>query len=229
MSKIESIFAREIIDSRGFPTVEVEIKLSSGASGMSSVPSGASTGSFEAHELRDGDKKRFFSKGVKKAVKLINTEIQETILGFDVTKQKEIDSNLIELDGSNNKKRLGANSILAVSLACAKASSNFLNIPLYKYIGGINNSLPTPMMNIVNGGCHSNNNLDFQEFMIIPAKFSSFKESLRAGCEIFQSLKRILLNKNYSTSVGDEGGFAPNISSNKECLDLIIQAIEDSN
>ena len=229
MSKIESIFAREIIDSRGFPTVEVEIKLSSGASGMSSVPSGASTGSFEAHELRDGDKKRFFSKGVKKAVKLINTEIQETILGFDVTKQKEIDSNLIELDGSNNKKRLGANSILAVSLACAKASSNFLNIPLYKYIGGINNSLPTPMMNIVNGGCHSNNNLDFQEFMIIPAKFNSFKESLRAGCEIFQSLKRILLNKNYSTSVGDEGGFAPNISSNKECLDLIIQAIEDSN
>ena len=229
MSKIESIFAREIIDSRGFPTVEVEIKLSSGASGMSSVPSGASTGSFEAHELRDGDKKRFFSKGVKKAVKLINTEIHETILGFDVTKQKEIDSNLIELDGSNNKKRLGANSILAVSLACAKASSNFLNIPLYKYIGGINNSLPTPMMNIVNGGCHSNNNLDFQEFMIIPAKFSSFKESLRAGCEIFQSLKRILLNKNYSTSVGDEGGFAPNISSNKECLDLIIQAIEDSN
>ncbi len=229
MSKIESIFAREIIDSRGFPTVEVEIKLSSGASGMSSVPSGASTGSFEAHELRDGDKKRFFSKGVKKAVKLINTEIQETILGFDVTKQKEIDSNLIELDGSNNKKRLGANSILAVSLACAKASSNFLNIPLYKYIGGINNSLPTPMMNIVNGGCHSNNNLDFQEFMIIPAKFNSFKESLRAGCEVFQSLKRILLNKNYSTSVGDEGGFAPNISSNKECLDLIIQAIEDSN
>ena len=229
MSKIESIFAREIIDSRGFPTVEVEIKLSTGASGMSSVPSGASTGSFEAHELRDGDKKRFFSKGVKKAVKLINTEIQETILGFDVTKQKEIDSNLIELDGSNNKKRLGANSILAVSLACAKASSNFLNIPLYKYIGGINNSLPTPMMNIVNGGCHSNNNLDFQEFMIIPAKFNSFKESLRAGCEIFQSLKRILLNKNYSTSVGDEGGFAPNISSNKECLDLIIQAIEDSN
>ena len=229
MSKIESIFAREIIDSRGFPTVEVEIKLSSGASGISSVPSGASTGSFEAHELRDGDKKRFFSKGVKKAVKLINTEIQETILGFDVTKQKEIDSNLIELDGSNNKKRLGANSILAVSLACAKASSNFLNIPLYKYIGGINNSLPTPMMNIVNGGCHSNNNLDFQEFMIIPAKFNSFKESLRAGCEIFQSLKRILLNKNYSTSVGDEGGFAPNISSNKECLDLIIQAIEDSN
>ena len=229
MSKIESIFAREIIDSRGFPTVEVEIKLSSGASGMSSVPSGASTGSFEAHELRDGDKKRFFSKGVKKAVKLINTEIQETILGFDVTKQKEIDNNLIELDGSNNKKRLGANSILAVSLACAKASSNFLNIPLYKYIGGINNSLPTPMMNIVNGGCHSNNNLDFQEFMIIPAKFNSFKESLRAGCEIFQSLKRILLNKNYSTSVGDEGGFAPNISSNKECLDLIIQAIEDSN
>tara|TARA_X000000950_G_scaffold265817_1_gene340559 strand:- start:2268 stop:3545 length:1278 start_codon:yes stop_codon:yes gene_type:complete len=229
MSKIESIFAREIIDSRGFPTVEVEIKLSSGASGMSSVPSGASTGSFEAHELRDGDKKRFFSKGVKKAVKLINTEIQETILGFDVTKQKEIDSNLIELDGSNNKKRLGANSILAVSLACAKASSNFLNIPLYKYIGGINNSLPTPMMNIVNGGCHSNNNLDFQEFMIIPAKFNSFKESLRAGCEIFQSLKRILLNKNFSTSVGDEGGFAPNISSNKECLDLIIQAIEDSN
>ena len=229
MSKIKSIFAREIIDSRGFPTVEVEIKLSSGDLGMASVPSGASTGSFEAHELRDDDKKRFFSKGVKKAVNLINTEIQQTILGFDVTKQKEIDNNLIELDGSDNKKRLGANSILAVSLACAKASSNFLKIPLYKYIGGIHNSLPTPLMNIVNGGCHSNNNLDFQEFMIIPANFQTFRESLRAGCEIFQSLKQILLKKNYSTSVGDEGGFAPNISSNNECLDLIIQAIEDSN
>ena len=151
MSYIKSIFAREIIDSRGVPTIEVEIKLSTGHFGIASVPSGASTGSFEAHELRDGDKKRFFSKGVQNAVKLINTEIQQTILGFDATKQKEIDENLVELDGSQNKKRLGANSILAVSLACAKASSNLLNIPLYKYIGGIHNSLPTPMMNIMNG------------------------------------------------------------------------------
>ncbi len=229
MSYIKSIFAREIIDSRGVPTIEVEIKLSTGHFGTASVPSGASTGSFEAHELRDGDKKRFFSKGVKNAVKLINTEIQQTILGFDATKQKEIDENLVELDGSQNKKRLGANSILAVSLACAKASSNLLNIPLYKYIGGIHNSLPTPMMNIMNGGCHSSNNLDFQEFMIIPANFKTFKDSLRAGCEIFHSLKNILLRKNYSTSVGDEGGFAPNISSNKECLNLIMNAIEESN
>ncbi len=226
MSKISSIFAREIIDSRGVPTVEVEIKLKSQHIGMASVPSGASTGSYEAHELRDQEKTRFFSKGVQNAVNLINTEIKETILGFDVLNQNEIDQLLIELDGTINKKRLGANSILSVSLACAKAASNFLNTPLYKYIGGIQNLIPTPMMNIMNGGCHSNNKLDFQEFMIIPCGFETFKESLRAGCEIFNSLKNLLSKKNLSTSVGDEGGFAPDISSNKECLDLIISAIE---
>ncbi len=226
MSKISSIFAREIIDSRGVPTVEVEIKLKSQHIGMASVPSGASTGSYEAHELRDQEKTRFFSKGVQNAVNLINTEIKETILGFDVLNQNEIDQLLIDLDGTINKKRLGANSILSVSLACAKAASNFLNTPLYKYIGGIQNLIPTPMMNIMNGGCHSNNKLDFQEFMIIPCGFETFKESLRAGCEIFNSLKNLLSKKNLSTSVGDEGGFAPDISSNKECLDLIISAIE---
>ena len=229
MSNIKSIFAREIIDSRGVPTIEVEIRLSSGHIGISSVPSGASTGSYEAHELRDGDKKRFFMKGVKNAVDMINTEIQETLSGFDVTNQNDIDNILIELDGTKNKKRLGANSILAVSLACAKSASNFNNMPLYKYIGGIQNSLPTPMMNIINGGCHSNNNLDFQEFMIVPVGFNSFKSALRAGCEIFNSLKNLLIEKKLSTSVGDEGGFAPNISSNKECLDLILKAIEKSN
>ncbi len=226
MSKIKSIFSREIIDSRGVPTVEVELELTSGHSSIASVPSGASTGSFEAYELRDGDKNRFFSKGVQTAIRLINSEIKETILGFDVMNQKEIDNVLIDLDGTKNKKRLGANSILAVSLACAKVASTFLNTPLYKYIGGIQNTIPTPMMNIINGGCHSNNALDFQEFMIIPARFKSFKESLRAGCEIFYYLKEILISKNLSTSVGDEGGFAPDISSNRECLDLIINAIE---
>lgn len=228
MSTIKSIIAREIIDSRGVPTIEVEIHLSTNHYGVASVPSGASTGSFEAHELRDNDKNRFFSKGVSQGVELINTEIKETLSGFDVTNQKEIDSILIDLDGTKNKSRLGANSILAVSLACAKSASNFLNTPLYKYIGGMQNSLPTPMMNIVNGGCHSNNNLDFQEFMIIPCGFDSFKDSLRAGCEIFNSLKKILLDKKLSTSVGDEGGFAPHISSNKECLDLILDSIEAS-
>ncbi len=226
MSKIKSLFAREIIDSRGVPTVEVEIELTSNHRSIASVPSGASTGTFEAYELRDGDKNRFFSKGVKNAINLINSEVKETILGLDVMNQKEIDTILIELDGTKNKKRLGANSILAVSLACAKAASTFLNTPLYKYIGGIQNTIPTPMMNIINGGCHSNNALDFQEFMIIPAHFKSFKESLRAGCEVFYYLKQLLISKNLSTSVGDEGGFAPDISSNRECLDLIINAID---
>ncbi len=226
MSKIKSLLAREIIDSRGVPTVEVEIELTSRHSIIASVPSGASTGTFEAYELRDGDKQRYFSKGVQNAVSLINSEIKETILGFDVMNQKEIDNTLIDLDGTKNKKRLGANSILAVSLACAKAASIFLNTPLYKYIGGIQNTIPTPMMNIINGGCHSSNSLDFQEFMIIPGHFKSFKESLRAGCEVFHSLKELLISKNLSTSVGDEGGFAPEISSNRECLDLILNAIE---
>ena len=229
MSTITNVFGREIIDSRGVPTVEVEITLNNSIVELASVPSGASTGSFEAHELRDKDKKRFFSKGVLNSVNFINTEIRETIKGIDVREQKTIDNILIELDGTKNKSRLGANSMLAVSLANARAAAKFLDVPLFSYIGGINNSLPTPMMNIVNGGCHANNNLDFQEFMIIPCGFETFKESLRAGCEIFNSLKNLLTKDNYSISVGDEGGFAPDFKSNQECLDYIINAIEISN
>ena len=229
MSIITNVFGREIIDSRGVPTVEVEISLNNSIIELASVPSGASTGSFEAHELRDKDKKRFFSKGVLSSVNLINTEIRETIKGIDVREQKTIDNMLIELDGTANKSRLGANSILAVSIAVARAAAKYHNVPLYSYIGGINNSLPTPMMNIVNGGCHANNNLDFQEFMIIPCGFETFKEALRAGCEIFYSLKKLLTKDNYSVSVGDEGGFAPDFKSNKECLDYIMSAIEISN
>ena len=229
MSIITNVFGREIIDSRGVPTVEVEISLNNSIIELASVPSGASTGSFEAHELRDKDKKRFFSKGVLSSVNLINTEIRETIKGIDVREQKTIDNMLIELDGTANKSRLGANSILAVSIAVARAAAKYQNVPLYSYIGGINNSLPTPMMNIVNGGCHANNNLDFQEFMIIPCGFETFREALRAGCEIFYSLKKLLTKDNYSVSVGDEGGFAPDFKSNKECLDYIMSAIEISN
>ena len=229
MSIITNVFGREIIDSRGVPTVEVEITLNNSIIELASVPSGASTGSFEAHELRDKDKKRFFSKGVLSSVNLINTEIRETIKGIDVREQKTIDNMLIELDGTANKSRLGANSILAVSIAVARAAAKYQNVPLYSYIGGINNSLPTPMMNIVNGGCHANNNLDFQEFMIIPCGFETFREALRAGCEIFYSLKKLLTKDNYSVSVGDEGGFAPDFKSNKECLDYIMSAIEISN
>ena len=228
MSTITNVFGREIIDSRGVPTVEVEITLNNSTVELASVPSGASTGSFEAHELRDKDKKRFFSKGVLNSVNFINTEIRETIKGIDVREQKTIDNILIELDGTTNKSRLGANSMLAVSLATARAAAKFLNVPLFSYIGGINNSLPTPMMNIVNGGCHANNNLDFQEFMIIPCGFETFKEALRAGCEIFNSLKKLLTKANHSISVGDEGGFAPDFKSNQECLDYIINAIEIS-
>ena len=229
MPKIKNIFAREIIDSRGVPTVECDLLLNSEIFVSASVPSGASTGSYESHELRDNDKSRFFSKGVTKAVNAINGEIKQTILGYDASDQKNIDHTLIELDGTKNKSRLGANAILAVSLACARASSKFFNIPLYRYLGGVSNILPTPMMNIINGGCHSNNKLNFQEFMIIPMGFDSFKESLRAGCEIFNSLKNILIKNDFSISVGDEGGFSPDIPNNKECLDLILKAIDSSN
>ena len=227
MSAIRNIFAREIVDSRGTPTVEVEVSLEK-LSSLASVPSGASTGTYEAHELRDEDKNRFFGKGVTKAVDLINSEINETIQGMKITDQSLIDKTLINLDGTHNKSRLGANSILAVSLACAKAAAKFLNLPLFSYIGGISTSLPTPLMNIVNGGCHSNNKLDFQEFMIIPHGFSSFKDALRAGCEVFHCLKNLLNKNSFSISVGDEGGFAPDFSSNKQCLDFIIDAIEKS-
>ena len=227
MSAIKNIFAREIVDSRGTPTVEVEVFLEK-LSSLASVPSGASTGTYEAHELRDEDKNRFFGKGVTKAVDFINSEINETIQGMKITDQSLIDKTLINLDGTHNKSRLGANSILAVSLACAKAAAEFLNLPLFNYIGGISTSLPTPLMNIVNGGCHSNNKLDFQEFMIIPHGFSSFKDALRAGCEVFHCLKNLLNKNSFSISVGDEGGFAPDFSSNKQCLDFIIDAIEKS-
>ena len=227
MSAIRNIFAREIVDSRGTPTVEVEVSLEK-LSSLASVPSGASTGTYEAHELRDEDKNRFFGKGVTKAVDFINSEINETIQGMKITDQSLIDKTLINLDGTHNKSRLGANSILAVSLACAKAAAKFLNLPLFSYIGGISTSLPTPLMNIVNGGCHSNNKLDFQEFMIIPLGFSSFKDALRAGCEVFHCLKNLLNKNSFSISVGDEGGFAPDFSSNKQCLDFIIDAIEKS-
>ena len=229
MSQIKLIKAREIIDSRGFPTVEVDIELTNGGFGRSSVPSGASTGSFEAHELRDNNEKIFLGKGVTKAVEKINTEISQTLLGFDSTNQKLVDQTLIDLDGTKNKMRLGANSILAVSLSVARASANGLNIPLYKYIGGIQNSLPTPMMNIINGGCHSNNKLDFQEFMIIPMNFKSFKSSIQAGAEIFHLLKENLNSLGLSISVGDEGGFSPELSSNTQCLDLIMKSIDQSN
>ena len=229
MQQIEFLKAREIIDSRGFPTIEVDVNLSNGKLGRASVPSGASTGSYEAHELRDNDSNKFFGKGVSIAVDNINTEISQTILGFDASNQKLIDQTLIELDGTENKSRIGANAILAVSLAVAKAAANSLNIPLYKYIGGIKNSLPTPMMNIINGGCHSNNKLDFQEFMIIPANFNTFKSSIQAGVEIFHNLKNNLDSLGHSTSVGDEGGFSPNLSSNKESLDLIMKSIDQSN
>ncbi len=229
MSEIKLIKSREIIDSRGFPTVEVDITLNSGAFGRASVPSGASTGSFEAHELRDNDLNRFDGKGVIRAVELINTEISQTISGFSALNQKLIDNTLVDLDGTENKSRLGANSILAVSLAVAKAASIHSKIPLYKYLGGVQSSLPTPMMNIINGGCHSNNNLDFQEFMIIPVNFKSIKSAIQAGSEIFHLLKKNLDKKNLSISVGDEGGFSPEISNNRECLDMIIKSVDESN
>ncbi|MBH43668.1 MAG: phosphopyruvate hydratase [Rickettsiales bacterium] len=229
MAQIISIKAREIIDSRGVPTVEVDTELSGGVRGRASVPSGASTGSFEAHELRDGDDKRFFGKGVKLAVDLINTEIRQTIMGFNSTNQQLIDKTLIDLDGTKNKSRLGANAILGTSLSVARAASASCGLPLYKYLGGIDNVLPTPMMNIINGGCHANNKLDFQEFMIIPHNFKNFKSALRAGVEIFHILKNNLNKKKLSISVGDEGGFSPEISNNRECLDLIVKSIDQSN
>ena len=228
MSQIKNIHAREIIDSRGTPTIEVDVEIANNLISRASVPSGASTGTYEAHELRDGNKKRFFNKGVLKAVENVNTEIKETLIGFDVTNQKVIDQLMIDLDGSKNKSRLGANSILAVSLACSKAAASFLNLPLYTYIGGLSNSLPTPLMNIVNGGCHANNNLDFQEFMIVPMGFKKFSDSLRAGSEIFHTLRNLLSDNNFAISVGDEGGFAPDFKSNKECLDYIVDAIVEA-
>lgn len=227
MTDIVDVYAREILDSRGNPTIEVEVVTSSGIVGIAAVPSGASTGEFEAVELRDGDKNRFSGKGVLKAIQNVNEIIATEIEGIDVLEQKLIDEILIDIDGTKNKEKLGANAILGVSLACAKAAANALGVPLYKYIGGVfAHQLPVPMMNILNGGKHADNNVDIQEFMIMPVGASSFKEALRMGTETFHSLKKVLSEKGYSTSVGDEGGFAPNLKSNEEALEVILMAIE---
>jgi len=226
-NKIQKITGREIMDSRGNPTVEVDVLLEDGSIGRAAVPSGASTGVHEAVELRDGDKTRYLGKGVTKAVLNINGEIAEKITGMDAMDQEGIDKALIELDGTPNKGRLGANAILGVSLAAAKAAAASKKMPLFKYIGGESaNTLPIPMMNILNGGEHADNNVDLQEFMIMPTGASSFKEGLRMGAEVFHNLKKILGSKNYSTSVGDEGGFAPSLQSNEEAVEVILEAIE---
>jgi enolase len=227
MSLIESIHARQILDSRGNPTVEVDVFTENGAFGRAAVPSGASTGTHEAVELRDGDKKRYVGKGVLKAVENVNTKIAEEIVGFSVYDQNLIDKIMIELDGTPNKGNLGANAILGTSMAVAKAAAMAAGIPLYRYIGGVNaNTLPVPMMNILNGGSHADNKIDFQEFMVMPVKADSFSESLRMGTEIFHTLKKVLHDKHLSTNVGDEGGFAPNIASNEEAIEVVLVAIE---
>ncbi len=226
MTTIVDIAAREILDSRGNPTVEVEVLLESGVVGRAAVPSGASTGEREAVELRDGDKSRFNGKGVTKAVDNVNNRIADELIDFDAADQVAIDNFLIQLDGTPNKSELGANAILGVSLACAKAAAQTLGLPLYQYIGGTNAKvLPVPMMNIINGGKHADNTVDFQEFMIMPHGADSFAEALRMGVETFHSLKSVLKSKNYNTSVGDEGGFAPNLKSNEEALEIILEAI----
>ncbi len=226
MSAIVDVIAREILDSRGNPTVEADVLLESGVIGRAAVPSGASTGSKEAMELRDGDKQRYNGKGVLQAVENVNTEICEAIIGLDVEDQSFIDRTLIDLDGTENKSRLGANAILAVSLAVAKAAAEESGLPLYRYLGGAAQmSMPVPMMNIINGGAHANNNIDMQEFMIIPVGAQSFREALRCGAEVFQALKKLLDGKGMTTTVGDEGGFAPNLASNEAGLQLIVEAI----
>jgi enolase len=227
MPTIAKVIGREIIDSRGNPTVEVEVFLDNGFMGRAAVPSGASTGSHEALEIRDKDPKRYLGKGVRKAVNHIHRLIAPKLLGMDVLDQKEIDSTLIRLDGTPNKARLGANAILGVSLACARAAANHLRVSLYRHLGGpAANRLPLPQMNILNGGAHADNNLDIQEFMIFPVGAKSFKEALRMGAEVFHHLKSILKGKGYKTSVGDEGGFAPDLQSNEEAFTLIVEAIQ---
>lgn len=229
MSTISEIKAREILDSRGNPTVEVDVFCIDGSFGRAAVPSGASTGEYEAIELRDNNSKRYLGKGVQKAVKNINGAIAKKLFGIDVKEQKLIDQAMIDLDGTPDKSKLGANAILGVSLAVAKAAADSLYIPLYKYLGGINaNTLPVPFMNIINGGAHADNNLDFQEFMIVPHGFKTFSDAIRAGVEVFHNLKTLLNKNNYSTAVGDEGGFAPNLKSNEEALELIIRAIKNA-
>ena len=226
MSIIMDVYAREILDSRGNPTIEVEVTTDSGAFGRAMVPSGASTGEHEAVELRDGDKARYLGKGVSKAVDNVNNVIAEAVIGFDVLDQQAIDHAMIALDGTATKAKLGANAILGVSMACAHAAADELDVPLYRYLGGFNTKvLPTPMMNIINGGSHADNSIDFQEFMIMPIGAPTFKEALRYGAEVFHALAKILKSKGYATSVGDEGGFAPNLKSNEEGLEVIMEAI----
>jgi enolase len=227
MSTIQSVHARQILDSRGNPTVEVDIRTENGYLGRAAVPSGASTGKHEAVELRDDDKSVYVGKGVLKAVENVNDIIFPELIGCSVFEQNLIDKIMLELDGTPNKSKLGANAILGVSLAVAKAAAQEAGLPLYRYIGGVNaNTLPVPMMNILNGGSHADNSIDFQEFMILPAKADTFSESLRMGVEVFHTLKTVLKSKGYSTNVGDEGGFAPNIKSNEEAIEIVIQAIE---
>ncbi|MCP8617654.1 phosphopyruvate hydratase [Salirhabdus salicampi] len=227
MPYITDIYAREVLDSRGNPTVEVEVYTESGAFGTALVPSGASTGEYEAVELRDGDKSRYLGKGVQNAVKNVNEIIAPEIVGYDVTRQVDIDEKMIEIDGTDNKGNLGANAILGVSMAVAHAAADFVGLPLYQYLGGFNGkTLPTPMMNILNGGEHADNNVDIQEFMVMPVGAPSFKEALRTGAEIFHALKAVLKDKGLNTAVGDEGGFAPNLKSNEEALETIVEAIE---
>ncbi len=227
MSEIIDIRAREIIDSRGNPTIEVEVLTEDGAFGRAAVPSGASTGKYEAVELRDKNKKRFLGKGVLKAAQNVDQIIAPNLIGMEVTEQRLIDKIMIELDGTKNKKKLGANAILGVSLAVAKAAAEEYGQPLYQYVGGVNaHTLPVPMMNILNGGSHADNSIDFQEFMVMPLGADTFSEGLRMGIEIFHHLKSVLKKKGYSTNVGDEGGFAPNIKSNEEAIEIVIKAIE---
>jgi enolase len=224
---IEDVRAREVIDSRGNPTVEVEVSLDSGDTGRAIVPSGASTGSREALELRDGDKARYGGKGVLKAVANVNELINPHLVGVNAVSQREVDRILIQLDGTENKSKLGANAMLAVSMATAHASAKYLDMPLFRYLGSpFSRTLPVPMMNVINGGAHADNNLDFQEYMIVPVAFDSFRECLRQGAEIFHALKKVLHDKSYNTAVGDEGGYAPNVKSNREGLDLLMAAIE---
>jgi enolase len=226
MSSIVDVVAREILDSRGNPTVEADVLLESGSMGRAAVPSGASTGSREAIELRDGDRSRYGAKGVLKAVEFVNTEISEAIVGLDASEQTFVDRTLIDLDGTENKSRLGANAILAVSMATAKAAAEESGLPLYRYFGGsAAMHMPVPMMNVVNGGAHANNNLDFQELMIVPVGQQSFREALRCGAEVFQALKKILENKNLPTAVGDEGGFAPDLPGHAAAIELVLEAI----
>ncbi len=227
MSSIVDVVAREILDSRGNPTVEADVLLESGVMGRAAVPSGASTGSKEAIELRDGDAQRYFGKGVLRAVENVNTEICEAIIGLDAVEQALIDKTLIELDGTENKSRLGANSLLAVSAAVAKAAAEESGLPLYRYLGGAGRmQLPVPLMNVINGGAHANNNLDMQEFMIVPVGAPSFREALRYGAEVFHTLKKLIDGRGMPTTVGDEGGFAPSLPNNEAALQLIVEAID---